>query len=318
MESGQYDTFFPEAKCIEPIGESKSDYEAVCLIAEKVGLLEKYTGGKTVEELIKLSFENSGLQDRITYEEFNKKGYFVIPTDPEWKNIPVGMSEFCKEPDKHPLKTPSGKIEFFSQNLARHFPDDTERPPVPHWIEKGESHDERLSSKRAGTYPLLMMSNHGRWRVHAQCDDISWTREAPTCKVIGPDGYAYEPVWINPEDASSRGMENGDVIKVYNERGTVLGGTFVTERMMPGVVYMDHGARYDPIVPGEIDRGGAINTLTPHSTTSKNATGMAISSFLVEVKKAGLEELRKKYPEAFKRPYQANAGLRFERIIAGK
>jgi trimethylamine-N-oxide reductase (cytochrome c) len=279
-------------------------------------LLEQYTGGKSVEEWIKLSFENSGIQGMISYEELKEKGYFVVPTDPEWEKKPAGLKEFYDDPDNNPLKTPSGKIEFYSQNLAKYFPDDRERPPVPHWIEKGESHDERLSSARAEKYPLLIMSNHGRWRVHAQCDDITWTREIQTCKVKGPDGYKYEPLWISPVDAARRHIKSGDVVKVYNERGTVLGGAYVTERMMPGVVYMDHGARYDPIVPGELDRGGAINTITPHNTTSKNATGMVVSSFLVEVKKANLEELRSKYPEAFARPYHADAGLRLERVLS--
>jgi trimethylamine-N-oxide reductase (cytochrome c) len=132
---------------------------------------------------------------------------------------------------------------------------------------------------------------------------------------MGPDGYKYEPLWINPADAAARKIRNGDVVRVYNERGIVLGGAYVTERMMPGVVYMDHGARYDPIVPGKIDRGGAINTITPHNLTSKNATGMVVSSFLVEVKKADLDVLRSKYPEAFERPYQADAGLRMERVL---
>ena len=187
---------------------------------------------------------------------------------------------------------------------------------MPHWIEKGESHDERLSSQRAAKYPLLMMSNHGRWRVHAQCDDITWMREAPTCKVTGPDGYKYEPVWINPAGCCHQGgSENGDIVKVYNERGAVLGGAYVTERIMPGVVYMDHGARYDPIVPGELDRGGAINTITPHNTTSRKATGMVVSSFLVEVEMADMDELRKKYPEAFRRAYDPAAGLRFKAWI---
>ena len=210
------------------------------------------------------------------------------------------------------METMSGKIEFYAQSLAKHFPDDSERPPVPHWIEKGESHDERVSSERARKYPLIMMSNHGRWRVHAQCDDISWTREIPTCKVKGPDGYNYEPLWMNPGDAVLREIENGDVVKVYNERGAVLAGAYVTERLMPGVVYMDHGARYDPIVPGELDRGGAINTITPHNLTSKNATGMVVSSFLVEVERINVDELRKEYPDAFKRPYHADSGLCFE------
>jgi len=313
--NGQFNVLLHEKKCIEPIGESRSDYEIVCMIAERLGLLEEYTGGKTVEDLIKLGFEVAGVQDMTTYEEFKEKGYFVIPTDPDWKQKPAGLSKFHENPENNPVKTPSGKIEFYSQNLAKHFPDDRERPPVPHWIEKGESHDEALSSERAAQYPLLIMSNHGRWRVHAQCDDITWTREAPTCKVSGLDGYKYEPLWINPKDATVRGIKNGDVIKVFNERGTVLGGAYVTERIMPGVVYMDHGARYDPIVPGEIDRGGAINTITPHNVTSKNATGMVVSGFLVEVGSVDIDELVKKYPEAFKRQYDPAAGLRFHAWI---
>jgi hypothetical protein len=81
---------------------------------------------------------------------------------------------------------------------------------------------------------------------------------------------------------------------------------------------MDHGARYDPIVPGEIDRGGVINTITPHNLTSKNATGMAVSSFLVEVEKvtpAMMGEWKNKHPEAFSRPYDSGAGLRFDAWI---
>jgi len=315
--SGQFYTMFHEEKCIEPVGESMSDYEIVCAIAEKLGLLDKYTESKSVEEWIKVGFDHSGVQDMLTYQEFKEKGYFVIPTDPEWQKYKPGMRDFYENPDKYPLKTPSGKIEFYSQNLARYFPDDRERPPVPHWIEKGESHDERLSSERARRYPLLIVSNHGRWRVHANLDDITWFKETPTGKVRGPDGYLYEPVWINPADAAQRGIENGDVVTVFNERGGVLAGAYVTERIMPGVVYVDHGARYDPIVPGELDRGGAINTITPHSTTSKNATGMAISGFLVEAERTDLDELMKKYPEAFRRPYHPGAGLCMERVLAG-
>ena len=310
-ESGQFNTIMSGGQCIEPLGESRSTYEIACMVSEKLGLLDEYTDGKTVDDLLRMNFEKTGISEMISYEEFEKKKYFTIPTAPDWKDEPPGMKRFYEDPDNNPLSVPSGKIEFSSQNLTKHFADDKERPPVPHWIEKGESHDERQSSERARTYPLLMMSNHPRWRVHSQCDEITWTREAPTCKVKGPDGYSYEPLWINPGDASSRGVKNGDVVRVYNERGVVLGGAYVTERIMPGVVYMDHGARYDPVVPGEIDRGGAINTITPHNITSKNATGMVVSSFLVEVAKEDLDELRTKYPEAFRRKYDPAAGLEF-------
>ena len=218
----------------------------------------------------------------------------------------------------NPIPTPSGKLEFYSESLARHFPDDTERPPYPQWIERSEIHDERISSKRAEKFPLLVVSNHGRWRVHAQCDDISWTREAPTCKVKGPDGYLYEPVWINPIDAEKRGIRAGDIVRIFNERGIVLGGALVWERIMPGVVSMDHGARIDFIIPGKLDRGGAINLITPAGITSEHCAGEATSSFLVEIEKvtpALMEEWQNKYPEAFTRDYSPGSGLRFNAWI---
>ena len=55
-------------------------------------------------------------------------------------------------------------------------------------------------SPKAQEYPYLLVSNHPRWRVHANFDDNPWLREIETCKVVGPDGYAYEPVWVNPVD----------------------------------------------------------------------------------------------------------------------
>ena len=92
----------------------------------------------------------------------------MVPTDPDWEKIPAGMAEFYEDPEKWPMSTPSGKLEYYSQRLAENFPDDDERPPIPKWIEKSEIHDERYRGERAAEYPLLLMSNHGRWRVHAQ------------------------------------------------------------------------------------------------------------------------------------------------------
>ena len=314
--SNHFDTVFLQEKCIEPLGESKSDYEIACLVAERLGVSEEYTQGRSVEDWKRRGFETSGIQGMISWEEFKDKKYFVVPTDPRWQSYPGGMNDFYRDPEHHALTTPSGKIEFYSERLAAHFPDDDERQPLPKWIEKGESHDERLSSERAGTYPLLCMSNHPRWRIHAQGDDIDWFREIETCKLRGPDGYLYEPLWMHPSDAEARGIRFGDTVKIYNERGGVLAGAYVTERIMRGVVYVDHGARYDPIVPGELDRGGAINTITPHRGTSKNCRGgMVVSGFLTEVEPVDLDELRRRYPEAFSRPYDGASGLRFERVL---
>lgn len=314
--TAEFGTLFLDEKCIEPLGESRSDYECVGAVAEKLGVLEEYTGGKSVEEWIRVGFETSGVQDYITWDEFKEKGHWVVPNDPDWQKHDVALKGFVEDPEKNPLSTPTGKLEFFSQRLADHFPDDQERPPVPHWVERGISHDERLGGDRAKLYPYLCLSNHPRWRVHSQHDDMQWLREIETCKMVGPDGYAYQTAWIHPDDARKHGISHRDVMKVYNDRGGVLVGAYITERIMPGVIYVDHGARYDPIVPGELDRGGAINTISPRNTTSKNATGMVSGGFLVGVEPVDLDELRRQYPEAFAQPYDKSTGLAWERMLA--
>ena len=76
---GQMNLLFPEPRCIEPLGESFSDYEIVCMIAERLGLLEEYTDGKSIPELIKIGYETSGAAHLISWEELQEKGYYVIP-----------------------------------------------------------------------------------------------------------------------------------------------------------------------------------------------------------------------------------------------
>ncbi len=317
MMSGQFYLAYPEHKAIEPRGEAKSNFQIVSEIAARFGLLEEYTEGKSPEEWIKVGYEKSGIAQDISWKEFQEKGYYIVPNDENCQAQKTGLAGFYQNPLKFPLDTPSGKIEFYSERLAKNFPDDIERPPSPRWIPYGETHQESRLSDRAKTYPLLVVSNHPRWRVHSQHDDMTWTREIHTCKVRGRDGYLYEPVWVNPADAKNRNIRDGDIVKIFNDRGALLAGAWVTERIRPGVIYIDHGARWDPIVPGELDRGGAINTILPHNTTSKNAAGMVCSGFLVNVGKADLAVLKKQYPDVFNRPYNSDAGLVIERVLHG-
>jgi trimethylamine-N-oxide reductase (cytochrome c) len=103
------------------------------------------------------------------------------------------------------------------------------------------------------------------------------------------DGYPWHVIRIHPSDASARGIKNGDVVKMYNDRGVVLGIVQVTERMRPGVIHSyESSAKYDPLEkgkPGSVDRGGCINLLTPSRMISKNAPGMANNSCLIEISK---------------------------------
>ena len=268
-----------------------------------------------------MGFDTSGVPEDLSFEEFKEKQYYAFPTREDWKDIPAGVSEFYEDPEAHPLRTPSGKLEYYSTTLMQYFPEDKERGPIPHWIDEGAGHQERQYLERGRKYPFLLVSNLPPFRVHAQHDDVTWFREIETCKVTGPDGYKYEPVWVNPIDAGKLGLETGDVVKIYNERGAVLGGVIVTERIMPGAVYQDHGSRCDTIVLGEggLDRGGANNLIAPTATTSHHAHGEVTSGFLVNIEKVDVFALAKQYPEAFGRDYDPSCGLvATARVVEGE
>jgi trimethylamine-N-oxide reductase (cytochrome c) len=317
LSSGGFVSIYLEHPCCEPVGESLSDFDVCARVAEKLGrdVYDAYTCNLSEEERVRYFYKATGCEDYMTWEEFSKKKIFVVPCKENAQELPAGLYDFYRDPSAHPLSTPTGLLEFSSKHIEQYMPLDPERPPVPHWIEKSESHDERLSSERAKKYPLLCMSNHGRWRMHAQCDDIIWNREVETMKIRARDGYQYEPLWLNPKEAEKRGIQHRDIVKVFNERGIVLCAAYVTERLSPGVCYVDHGSRLDPIIPGVLDRGGAINTITPTATTSKNATGMACSGFLTEVARVTDEEMecwRRDYPEAFARKLDPAAGVCLE------
>lgn len=297
-------------KCIEPVGESKTDYEIMRLIAQRLGLDSYLRSYPEFEDFARKQYEDSICPAFMNWDEFRRKKILILPPPSldEWEEIKrllgvkPGLRSFYEDPDGNPLETPTGKLEFFSIGLARNFPEDQERPPVPKYIPYGETHKESLLHPRAKKYTLLMVSNHPRWRVHAQNNDISWLREIPTCKIKGLDGYFYEPVWIHPIDAAKRGIKHGDIVKVYNERGAVLGAAYVTERITPGVISMDHGSGIDlTLLDYKIDRGGAINLICPSKTTSKNVLGMVVSGFLVEVEKWEPKDQKDKLSEYYRR-----------------
>ncbi|MFC2068908.1 molybdopterin-dependent oxidoreductase [Chloroflexota bacterium] len=267
-------------KCIEPLYESKPDYEIYSLLAEKMGIKEEYTEGKTTADWIEQVFYKTSIKDYMTFEEFKKKGYFVIPLGENYQPEPA-LRSFYETGEG--LDTPSGKIEFFSQRLYNNLPDDKERPPVPHYIPSWEGH---TTSALISKYPLQMITPHNRWGYHTQYECVTWLREIPLHRVK-LDGYYYWPLRINPGDAATRNIKNNDIVIVYNDRGRVLCAAMVTHKIRPGTVHAYHAGWYDPVEPGTVgslDRGGAINLLTSNRFTSPNAPGM-VSQCLVEVER---------------------------------
>jgi len=154
--------------------------------------------------------------------------------------------------------------------------------------------------------------------VHVNLDSASWLREIETCKVVGTeDGYQYEPIWVHPSDAKKHGIKTGDVIAMYNERGETWGGCYVTERIMPGVLYQDHGSAVDHLDVGKVERTGSNNLICPCGTTSKNAAGEVTSGYLVALRKVDIAAETKKYPEAMARKTSPSGVLKSNYIVEG-
>ena len=87
-------------------------------------------------------------------------------------------------------------------------------------------------------------------------------------------------VWINSVDADARGIQDGDLVDVFNDRGRIRIPVKVTERIMPGVVNVSQGAWYQPDENG-VDIGGCANVLTNDDHSPGGAFHM--NSTLVEV-----------------------------------
>ncbi len=291
-----------QKKCIEPLGESKSDYEIFSMLSEKLGFKQAFTeGGKTELDWVKQLFHATDLPKHISWEDFCEKGYYVVPMPEEKKSTP-GMRWFAEDkirdtPDwgPHPetqaefgkgLQTISGKIEFECSSLLRFDPDDEERPPIPKYIHSWEGHHTKELYDK---FPLQLISPHPRFSFHTVGDAKgSWINEIEDHRILKDDGYYYWIIRINTKDADRRGLKDEELVEVFNDRGRVLCAAKITERVPPGTVHSyESSAEYDPLgKPGEsIDRAGCINLLTPSRYITKNSCGSAPNSCLVEIKK---------------------------------
>lgn len=256
-------------KIVEPPFETKSDYQICAEIAERLGLYDAYTEGRSerdwiawgIETYRKTRFPNIPRLDE--FERSNIGVYSVPVTKPA-----VAFTEFRKDPEKNPLPTPSGKIEIFSKRLHDMNKPDV-IPAVPKYIREWES----PFGPEAKKYPLQVIGHHYLATVHSTLDNVDWLREAWP-----------QRVFINPLDAEPRGISNGDEVKVFNDRGATLVRCRVTKRIMPGVIAIPQGAWWSPDEKG-VDRRGSVNVLTSERWTPL-AFGNAQHTIMAQVEKA--------------------------------
>ena len=252
-------------KAIDSLYESKSDLEICRELSKRLGISQAF-GSETEDEL--LHAIASHREDIAGYDAMKSDGVLKI----EIAEPIVSFKEQVEDPEHNPFATQSGKIEIYCQHLAEM--DNAVIPAIPKYISHWENYDDALAAR----YPLQLLTTHYKTRAHSTWHNVPWMRE------VEPHS-----VWLNTADAEARGIEGGDLVDVYNDRGRIRITAKVTERIMPGVVDVSQGAWYDPDEDG-VDRGGCANVLTNDEQSPGGAIPMNTALVQVELVPARLKE----------------------------
>ncbi|MBM3569095.1 MAG: Asp-tRNA(Asn)/Glu-tRNA(Gln) amidotransferase GatCAB subunit C [Alphaproteobacteria bacterium] len=262
-------------QAIAPVGQARNDHHIFAALADRLGFGRGFTEGLDEMGWLRRLYGElraSAERKQVAMPEFDRfwaEGKVAIPAPDEPF---VALADFRRDPERNRLPTPTGKIELFSDTIAGFAEPDC--PGHPAWLEPVEW----LGSPVAARYPLHLISGQPRHRLHGQLDIGSASLAA---KVAG-----REPIQINPQDAAARGIRDGDVVRVFNDRGATLAGAVVSDAVMPRVAYLTVGATYDPLEPGRpgsLDKHGSANLLTLDKGASNLSQGPIAHSCLVEI-----------------------------------
>ncbi|CAG1015386.1 anaerobic dimethyl sulfoxide reductase subunit A [Anaerolineales bacterium] len=311
-------------KAIDPPGEAMQDYDIVAGIADKLGLKDEYTEGKEVEDWLKETWEATEYAKSMPYEDWKKEGIYVTSDentppfiefkayreDPATNPLytPSGKFEAYSQAlvEDYEARGYNNLDDRVTLGGTLHDKKNTGRfvYPIPMYIPILEgrhadgSHPDP-SGVFAKGYTFQLMAPHHKNRSHSTHNNNAYLNELfkkdkdGNPAFLNPnremgqvwDDNVYEPVWMNPEDASALGVKDGNRVLLSNDRGKVYASVYITNRAMPGVLWLGQGAWYDPASDG-IDRGGCPNTLTKQRP-ARICQGMTLGSdTLVSVKKA--------------------------------
>lgn len=260
-----------------PKFERKPIYWTLSEVAKRLGpdVYHTFTEGRTQHEWVKYLHAKTKARnpEMPDYEEMKQTGIFKKKCPEEHY---VAFRAFREDPAANPLKTPSGKIEIYSERLATladtwELKQDEIIHPLPAYTSGFDGWDDPLRQR----YPLQLTGFHYKARTHSSYGNIDVLQQA-----------CPQEIWINPIDAQARGIQHGDTVRVFNQNGQMLIPAKVTPRILPGVTAIGQGAWLNADMFGDkIDRGGSINILTSHRP-SPLAKGNPSHSNLVQVEKA--------------------------------
>jgi anaerobic dimethyl sulfoxide reductase subunit A len=261
------------SQAIQPMFEAMHVYDMGREIAKRLGTEDKYSEGRTVQNWLKYCLDKTreNNPDWPDYDSFKKMGIYKV-TNPGQPY--VAYEDFRKDPDKNKLDTPSGKIEIFSARLhdigkTWKLKEGEAITGLPIYLPTWEGISDPLRDK----FPIQLIGHHYKQRTHSTYGNVEWMKEA-----------APQEVWINTLDAEARGIQHGDMVYVYNDRGRTKVPAKVTPRIMPGVASLPEGAWYTPDASG-VDQNGCVNILTNYHP-SPLAKGDPQHTILVQIEKA--------------------------------
>jgi len=242
-------------RAVEPIPQTKTDLDIFTELASRLNL-PGYNDKSDEEWLREFVSDTPGLPD---YSQLKEKKVYYYEMQKPW----VAFRNEIENPADYPFRTPSGKMEIYSERMAKMG--NPMIPPIPKYMEPWEGPSDPLTKK----YPLQLVSPHSKGRVNATLDNI------PQLKAIADDD-----LWLNPQDAENRRIGSDKNVKIFNDRGQLIRKAKVTDRIMPGVVSLEAGSWYSPNEQG-VDRGGCVNVLTVDKKSPAGA--FPCNSCLVEV-----------------------------------
>lgn len=204
---------------IAPLYESKPDIDFWCELGRRMGyekfFPENYTGLDWLKEF---------LADDIGHDTIKNA---LASNDPI--RVPEKYAPRIPWSDRV-FDTPTGKVELYATGMVekgKKYPGDWN--PVPHYEEPAESPVSRPDLYKK--YPLMLISQHAPFRTHSQWFNIEEIQE-----IEGPPS-----IFINEKDAADRGIEIGDRVKVFNDRGEISVIAKLTNRIKAGVCEVNSG-----------------------------------------------------------------------------
>ena len=250
---------------IPPVGLAKNDYDIFTALSKKLNCEERFTENQSSEEWIEGIYDKFYRQARsqginvADLKTLKEKNFERMSIDKDEEDY-VPFKAFRDDPLKNPLGTPSGKIEIYSEKIAKfNYP---EIPGYPIF------NKPFLDPK----FPLRLLSPQPHDKLHSQL------------QVAAEEISRHAILVMNPQDAEERDISEGDMIKIWNSRGSCLATLKLQKTIIPGVISLATGAWFSPSKDG-LDISGNPNVLTADTGTSDLGQGSAAHNIEVEVEK---------------------------------